>query len=508
MPDAAPRRICAGRHYIGERMRTNLLAYAIYTSGSTGRPKGALVEHGGAVNHLAVKCAELDIQASDRIAFTAPVAFDISVWQMLAALGVGATTSVFSRAEAADPQRLAELVAEREITILEVVPSMLREILHSPFVSRENLRSLRCMLSTGESLPVQLAREWKDRYPDIQLVNAYGPTECSDDVAHYVVPADHIPNPVPVGKPIENSCLYILDADLELAPQGLRGQLYVGGLAVGRGYYNDPRRTAKAFIPDPFSQRPGARMYHTGDVVRWVEDGTLTFEGRNDSQVKIRGNRIELGELQSHFAAEQEVADVFVTTTQVGRDEDQEIVAFVVPGESAPADEDELSGRLLKQLRLRVPSYMLPARIHFLGRLPLSPAGKVDRNALLRELKAAPVAAPSAAVELTAAERDIRAIWAEVLDAPAESLPVGRSFFECGGNSLSALRLLSHFSRDLNFELSLQVLFAEPTIKDIALRLDQYRAQEEEELRTLLAMVESLPEDELGRIIGENGAGA
>jgi len=224
-------------------MQTNLLAYAIYTSGSTGRPKGALVEHAGAVNHLAVKCAELNIQPTDRIAFTAPVAFDISVWQMLAGLGVGATTSVFTRAEASDPMRLAQLVRERGITVLEVVPSMLRELLRSPF-AESDLHSLRCVLSTGEALPVQLAREWKDCYPDIELVNAYGPTECSDDVAHYVVPAAGIPNPVPVGKPIENSCLYVLDESLELAPQGLRGQLYVGGTAVGRGYYNDPRRTA------------------------------------------------------------------------------------------------------------------------------------------------------------------------------------------------------------------------------------------------------------------------
>jgi len=247
-------------------------------------------------------------------------------------------------------------------------------------------------------------------------------------------------------------------------------------------------------------------MYRTGDVVRWVEDGTLTFEGRDDSQVKIRGNRIELGELQSHFAAEPDVADTFVTTTKAGRDGDQEIVAFVVPGEGADADEEEFSGSLLRRLRLRVPSYMLPARIQLLERLPLSPAGKVDRNALLRQLKDAPLrAAETAVVELTASERAIRAVWADLLGVPAESLPVRRSFFEVGGNSLSALRLLAQMSRELDFDLSLEILFVEPTIKDIAIRLDQHRKQEEAELLELLASIEALPEEELGRIIKESG---
>jgi amino acid adenylation domain-containing protein len=280
------------------------LAYVIYTSGSTGVPKGVMVEHGGMLNHLLAKISDLGLGAEDVVAQTASQAFDISVWQFLAALLIGGRVEVFGEEEAHDPARLLDGVEQEGVTVLETVPSLLRAMLdeverRAP--GRERLSRLRWLIPTGEALPPELTRRWLAAHPTVPLVNAYGPTECSDDVTHHIInrpPASEEFN-TPIGRPVANTRLYVLDAGMQLLPVGVLGELYVGGAGVGRGYLYDAAKTASVFVPDPYSGEAGARLYRTGDVGRWLPDGTLEFLGRIDHQVKVRGFRIELGEIEA-----------------------------------------------------------------------------------------------------------------------------------------------------------------------------------------------------------------
>jgi amino acid adenylation domain-containing protein len=279
------------------------LAYVIFTSGSTGLPKGAMVEHKGMLNHLYAKISDLALTDRDVIAETASQCFDISVWQFLASLLTGGRVHIFDDETAHDPWQLLDECISGKITILETVPSFMRAMLQGLATggSLPDLKDLRWMIPTGEELPPELARQWLHFYPQIPLMNAYGPTECSDDVSHH--PILEPPGPevirMPVGRPIANMRLYIVDRQLQPVPTGVNGELCVGGVGVGRGYLNDPERTAQAFLPDPFSGEPGARLYRTGDLARFLPDGNIEFLGRIDHQVKIRGFRIELEEIET-----------------------------------------------------------------------------------------------------------------------------------------------------------------------------------------------------------------
>ncbi|MDB4965062.1 MAG: Malonyl CoA-acyl carrier protein transacylase, partial [Myxococcales bacterium] len=288
-----------------DRALPSSLAYVIYTSGSTGKPKGAMVEQRGMLNHLYAKVADLELTAGDVVAQTAPACFDISVWQMLAPLAVGGCVEVLGEETVRDPVALLDEIDACRISVVEIVPSMLRAILDEIELRGKPaapLNALRWMIATGEALPADLCHRWSASFPDIPLLNAYGPTECSDDVTHHRVAADDgFDGPVPIGRPIANTQLYVLDAELQPVPRGVAGDLYVGGVGVGRGYVGDPVRTAPVFLPDPFAVEPGARLYRTGDRGRHRADGALQFLGRNDAQVKVRGHRIELGEIESRL---------------------------------------------------------------------------------------------------------------------------------------------------------------------------------------------------------------
>ncbi|HVI73054.1 MAG TPA: amino acid adenylation domain-containing protein, partial [Pyrinomonadaceae bacterium] len=276
------------------------LAYLIYTSGSTGVPKGVMVQQQGMINHLYAKIRDLNLTADDVIAQTASQCFDISVWQFLVALLVGGRVSIFDEETTHDPAQLLAQVERERITILEVVPSLLRALLDEAKRGNTNLSSLRYLVTTGEALPPDLAQQWLQLKPEIPLVNAYGPTECSDDVTHHFIadPPSAEAARMPIGRPISNTKLYVLDRKLRLAPAGVAGELYVGGDGVGRGYWRDAEQTAQTFIPDLFADREGTRLYKTGDLVQYQADGTIEFLGRVDQQVKVRGFRIELGEIE------------------------------------------------------------------------------------------------------------------------------------------------------------------------------------------------------------------
>src|ERR1043166_2897463 len=344
------------------------LAYVIYTSGSTGEPKGVMIEQGGMLNHLWAKIEELELRAEDVVAQTAAVSFDISVWQYLAALLVGGRVEVLG-----EEAKLLHAVSERGVTVLETVPALLRASLDASAAMA--LPALRWLIVTGEALSSELCVQWLQRFPAIAMVNAYGPTECSDDVTHSFIrnEAESGNGWASLGSAVGNTRLYVLDEAQRVVPIGVRGELYVGGAGVGRGYLKRAEITAEKFVPDPFSAVGGERLYRTGDVVRWRSDGELEFIGRVDEQVKVRGFRIELGEIEVALKEHENVSDCVVVAQE--DETGKRLVAYVVS--------EELSSSELRQyLKERLPEYMVPAVFVSLEQLPLTVNGKVDRKAL------------------------------------------------------------------------------------------------------------------------------
>ncbi|MEU0115570.1 amino acid adenylation domain-containing protein [Streptomyces bobili] len=434
------------------------LAYVIFTSGSTGRPKGAMVHRAGMVNHLLAKVEDLALTPDDVLVHNAPVTFDISVWQMLAALVAGGRTRVVPRSLAADPQGLFALVDEEDITVLEVVPSLLRAAVDDwdSGAARPRLASLRHLVVTGEALPADLCRRWFALFPDVPLVNAYGPTEASDDVTHAFIRSEADLGDVhtPIGSAIRNTRLYVLGDGLRPVPVGAPGELYVGGVGVGRGYLDDPRRTSAVFVADPFAPEPGARMYRTGDRVRHRTDGRLEFLERVDHQVKIRGHRIELGEVEAALRGVTGVTDAAVDVA-VDSAGSTRLAAFVTGDVEVAEVKAELSTTL--------PDYMVPAAFVVLERLPLTANGKVDRKAL-----PAPdlTAAQTGRRPRTPQEQVLCAVFAEVLGV--EQVGIDDDFFEFGGHSLLATRAISRIRVLLGAELPVRILFEAPTVAALA----------------------------------------
>ncbi|MEV5085631.1 amino acid adenylation domain-containing protein, partial [Streptomyces sp. NPDC056159] len=439
------------------------LAYVIFTSGSTGRPKGAMVHHRGMVNHLLAKIEDLELTDADSVVANAPLTFDISVWQMLAGLVAGGRVRLVGEDTALDPQALFGRVADERITVLEVVPSLLRTALDAWGSGAEpvELPALRWLMVTGEALPPDLCGRWLARYPHIPLVNAYGPTECSDDVTHAVIDAATALGDVrvPIGAAIRNTRLYVLDNRLQPVPVGVPGELYVGGTGVGYGYVGDPRRTAVTFVPDPFADEPGRRLYRTGDRVRRLPDGQLEFLGRLDHQVKIRGQRIELGEVEAALRAVPAVTDAVVT---VGTDPagQSRLVGHIVGAVDPRQVRTELAGAL--------PEAMVPAALMVLDALPLTPNGKVDRKALPAPDFGA-LATGSGRAPRTPQEELLCEVFAEVLGLPRVGLD--DDFFDLGGHSLLATRLVNRIRAVFGVELQVRSLFETPTVAGIAASL-------------------------------------
>ena len=369
-PDTAPD---------ARRPRPQHLAYVIFTSGSTGLPKGAMVEHRGMLNHLFAKVRDLELSDEDVVVQNASQCFDISVWQFLVALLHGGTTHVLDDEIAHDPKRLIDAAARDRVSVLEVVPSMLRAVLDDveTRIQKPDLTSLRWLVATGEALPPDLCARWFDAFPDVPLLNAYGPTECSDDVTHFPMTRAPSARSTPIGFPLQNTALYVMGPGAELRPLGVPGELWIGGDGVGRGYVQDPARTADVFIPDPFSPTPGARLYRTGDLVRRLDDGAIEFLGRIDHQVKVRGFRIELGEIETALRAHTDVHDAAVLAREDGAG-DKRLVAYLVPSDGTDATHGEFSEPIAAALRDTLPDYMIPSAFVVLDALPLNANGKLD----------------------------------------------------------------------------------------------------------------------------------
>jgi amino acid adenylation domain-containing protein len=443
------------------------LAYLVYTSGSTGAPKGVMIEQRGLLNHLVSLISELKLSAADVIAQTAPQSFVISVWQFLAGLMVGARVHICADEVVRDPALLVQEIAREGLTVLQIVPSLLREILErtTDEPAFRALGRLRLLISTGEPLAADLCRDWFRHFPGVPLINAYGSSECSDDVAlHRLAAAPTLLASAPVGRAIPNTRLYVLDPHSQPVPIGVTGELCVGGVGVGRGYLNDPEQTQQRFFRDPFSNRRGARLYRTGDLARWCSDGSLECLGRIDQQVKLRGYRIELKEVE-HVLLEH--PDVRAATVLLHGDGGSRLVAHIV----AAASRQPTANDLREFLKSRLPGYMTPASFLFLERIPLTAHGKVDRSALLAipQGQGAPADASVAPRHFT--EKVLSDIWIDLLKV--EGIGVSDNFFDLGGHSLLAGQVLARVAKAFGVSLPIRALFEAPTVEALAKRIDE-----------------------------------
>jgi amino acid adenylation domain-containing protein len=437
------------------------LAYIFFTSGSTGEPKGAMCEHAGMLNHLLAKVEDLRITAGTTVAQTAPQCFDISVWQLLAAPMMGGRVVIIDSQDLLDVERFLDRVRSEEVTVLQLVPSYVDALLADLPAARAGLAGLRYLSVTGEALRPSLVQRWFRAFPGVPLVNAYGLTETSDDTNHAVLTAPPLRDRVPLGPPIRNVRALVLDERLEPVPLGAPGEIVFAGVCVGRGYINDAERTRQAFVADP--HHPGGLLYRTGDYGRWLSDGSLEFLGRRDQQVKVRGFRVEIGEVESSLERVAGLAPSAVVVT--GPPADQRLVACYA-GPTAVAG-TEIRAKLAAVL----PDYMIPEHFCRIDALPLTSNGKVDRTALaaLAERSAAPVEAGVAdRLPATPTERRLAEAWAEVLAVPVGTVGRFDDFFATGGTSLTAIRLVVRLER----AVSLATVAAHPVLADLAQQLE------------------------------------
>ncbi|WP_051716147.1 amino acid adenylation domain-containing protein [Streptomyces bikiniensis] len=382
-PDATAEADATGAPYAPDGRDQSLEPrYCIFTSGTTGRPKGAAVEHRGMVNHLWAKVADLDLTAGDRLAFTAPLVFDISVWQMLAPLLVGGAVVVVRQPDLDFPRRVRTVLERTGVTVVELVPTVVGWLVGEAERRGPVLPDLRWLISTGEELRPELAARTLAALPHVRLLNAYGPTECSDDVTHHEVTAADTGLPrLPVGRPIDNARLYLLvheedEGVWRSAEPGEAGELFVGGVVVGLGYVNDPDNNARAFFADPLDPgSPTGRLYRTGDLARF-EEGVVLYLGRVDRQVKVAGVRMELDEIEAVLLRHPAVDRAAVTVPVV--DGNPVLAAhYTARGPVTP-------GELRAHLAGSLPEAMVPRRLTELDALPLTPNGKTDHRALRR----------------------------------------------------------------------------------------------------------------------------
>jgi amino acid adenylation domain-containing protein len=433
------------------------LAYIYFTSGSTGEPKGAMCEHAGMLNHLLAKVEDLGIGPGSVVAQTAPQCFDISLWQLVAALLVGGRTVIVGQEVILDVARYVDTLAAHRVEVVQMVPSYLEAVLTQREQHPRALPHLRCVSATGEALKADLVRRWFALEPGVPLVNAYGLTETSDDTNHEVMHRPPDDGRVPLGRPIPGVRVYVVDEQLVPVPFGAPGLIAFSGVCVGRGYVNDPVRTREVYLRDP--HRPGERLYLGGDYGRWRPDGKLEFLGRRDAQVKISGFRIEIGEIENALLRVPGVRDGAVVVAERG-DHGRQLVAFYTA--AAPLDAQELR----EWLGASLPWYMVPGAFRWHEMLPLTPNSKIDKRVLSE--CAAEFGAGNDDPPRTQTERRLAAAFAAVLGLPEERIGRLDHFFDRGGTSLSAVRLAIALGR----RVSHTDVTRHPVLADLAALLD------------------------------------
>jgi len=430
------------------------LAYVIYTSGSTGKPKGAAIRHGALHSCMAWMQRTYGLTRDDTVLHKAPFGFDVSVWELFWPMTSGARLVIANPGDHRDPARLVDLIQRHQVTTLNFVPSMLQAFLaHEGIEASTRLRHIIC---GGEAMPAETQKETLERLHGAGLQNLYGPTETTIHVTHWACRNDG-QSLVPIGQPISHTSTHVLDADLNLVPQGVAGELYLGGISLARGYLKRAGLSAERFVADPFDSEGGGRLYRTGDLVRWNAEGQLEYLGRIDHQVKIRGFRIELGEIEAQLLAQPAVREAVVVA------KDGPAGARLVAYLAAHADQIIDTAVLKERLAQVLPDYMVPRAFTVLGSLPLNANGKVDRKALPEPAFASELAyeAPQGHVAQTVA-----AVWSEVLQVAQ----VGQhdNFFDLGGHSLLLIRAHRLLEERLQAAIPVVNLFKYPTIESLA----------------------------------------
>ncbi len=433
------------------------LAYVIYTSGSTGKPKGAMLPHAGVCHRLLWGVADYGLGAGDSVLNKTVLSFDVSVWEIFAPLICGAQLVVAVSGGQQDSAYMVDLIAAQQVTHADFVPSMLHIFLEEKELA--GCHHLKRITAAGEALTVDLQRRFFDRL-DADLYNLYGPTEASLAVTYWACERADYRRVVPIGKRMSHARIYILDRRLQPVPCGVAGEIYIGGVAVGRGYFNRPELTAETFIADPFSTQGSQRLYRTGDLGRFLEDGNIEFLGRVDYQVKVRGFRIELGEIEAVLGGHPSVRETVVLVREDAY-EDKRLVAYVVPSRNSAPTPGELQG----YLREALPEYMVPAAYVMLDAIPLTLNGKADRNALPAPDMAG-VAKETFVAPCNEIEGILAGIWSEVLRL--DRIGIHDNFFNLGGHSLLATQVIGRMREVFEIEIPLRNLFQSPTVAGLA----------------------------------------
>jgi amino acid adenylation domain-containing protein len=457
------------------------LAYIMYTSGSTGRPKGVLIRHAGVVDYFFYLRETYNLNDGDTVLQLPPISFDASVRDLFGPLTAGARVVLVNDFDARAPSALLSEIRKRRVTcLLSVVPTMLNALLEAAR-DRPRVDTMRLILVSGEALSMSSCLKAKEVFGhDVGIVNQYGPTETTLTCSyHRVVDDDSDRDIAPLGKPIPTARIYILERDLQIVPTGVAGELHIGGDGLARGYLNSPDLTAEKFIPDPFSDEPGARLYKTGDLARYLPDDNIEFLGRLDNQIKIRGFRVEPGEIEAALCLHPGVRESVVvaredpsTSLRAGvenpkseiqnpKSGGRRLVAYVVPtGTQVPAAE------LRDFLKSRLPDYMVPSAFVALAALPLTPNGKIDRRALPAPDRSRPELKNTFVAPRNALETTLAAIWAQVIGI--EQVGVHDNFFDLGGHSLLATQVISRVREAHRVEVNLRTFFERPTVAGIA----------------------------------------
>ncbi|HEU4962803.1 MAG TPA: amino acid adenylation domain-containing protein, partial [Bacilli bacterium] len=455
--------------YVGEvsnleRLHTSHnLAYVIYTSGSTGKPKGVMVEHANVINRIQWAVRAFGFTSDDVILQKTPFVFDVSVWELFTWMFVGAQVCFLEPGGEKEPERIAAAVEQYGVTSIHFVPSMLSVFLDALEAGAllPKIATLQRLFTSGETLTTRQVQRFHQIIHPVnaaRIYNMYGPTETTVEVTAYPVPVDFSGEVLPIGRPIYNSRLYVLDAQGNLQPIGVPGELVISGANVARGYLNRPDLTAEKFLDDPFA--PGERMYRSGDLARWLPDGNLDYQGRMDFQVKVRGYRIELGEIEAQLLLVDGVKEA-VVLTRADAQGDRDLVAYLV----TESKTELTTARLRDALTQVLPEYMIPSYFLFLERMPVTSNGKVDRKALPEPatdvMRSTEYVAPR-----TETEAELAAIWSAVLDV--EQVGVRDNFFELGGHSLKASSLVARIYQKMGVKLPLRAVFQEGTIEQLA----------------------------------------
>ncbi|MGB8193271.1 MAG: amino acid adenylation domain-containing protein, partial [Chitinophagaceae bacterium] len=430
------------------------LAYVIYTSGSTGKPKGVMIEHRSVINLITAQRSRFGIDDSENILQFSSISFDASVEQIFLALTSGATLTIPSKEVITDAEQLRNFIVSHGITHIHTVPGILKDITAEKYVH------LKRVIAGGDNCPKELAEKWSEYH---SFFNEYGPTETTITSIEHLYGETNTTTVLPIGRPLANTFVYIINDGGHLVPMGVPGEICIGGAGLARGYLNRPELTAEKFVSNPF--RPGEHMYRTGDLGRWLEDGTIEFIGRMDEQVKIRGYRIELGEIESVIGQYENVTAAVVSAINNG--EERELIAYVVIN-------GELNKASLREfLQAKLPAYMMPAHIVALEALPLTVNGKIDRKRLPAPSVDDRTSGREYIAPATEIEEKLLQIWSEVLGMEKEQISVNDNFFELGGHSLKATRLAGQLYRSFNVKLDLKELFIRAEIRQQALLIDQ-----------------------------------